>query len=68
MLCVPLFRYEFTTYNGLHVLVSVAASRGRVYVISAQSSKEGWEGAKEALVPSVLSFRLKDGGSLGPRG
>jgi hypothetical protein len=63
-----MFRYEFTTYNGLHVFVSVAASRGRVYVCSGQTTKEAWEEAKVSLVPAVLSFRLKEGGSLGPKG
>ena len=61
-------RYEFTTYEGLHLFISVAASRGRVYVCSGQSTKDGWEASKEALVASVLSFRLKEGGVLGPRG
>ncbi len=61
------YRYEFTSFDGLHVFMSVAAQRGRIYVCGATSDNaEAWEAARLAVVPAVLSFRLKDGAS-GPR-
>ena len=60
-------RYEFTTATGLHLFVSAAAQRGRVYVCGASTAKDAWEANKEQTVPAVLSFRLKPT-ALGPRG
>ncbi|GAX72657.1 hypothetical protein CEUSTIGMA_g113.t1 [Chlamydomonas eustigma] len=61
------YRYDFLAPNGLHIFLSVAAQRGQVYVCSGQSKKEKWDTVKSSLTKSVLSFRLKEGGSLGPK-
>ncbi|KAG1671090.1 hypothetical protein FOA52_000762 [Chlamydomonas sp. UWO 241] len=65
---VSYFRYEFLTNTGVHVLMSVAAQRGRIYVASCQSSSQAdWEAVRGVAEPSVLSFRLRQDGALGPR-
>eukprot|EP00955_Chlamydomonas_euryale_P007905 83312-Chlamydomonas_euryale.AAC.4 len=61
-------RYEFVAPNGIHVFMSVAAQRGRLYVCSCQSSStSAWADVQATAEPSIYSFRLKTEGSLGPR-
>jgi hypothetical protein len=54
-----LCRYEFTTPNGLHVAMAVAAQRGKVYVCGGSTSQDAWEGAKTRLRSATTSFRIR---------
>eukprot|EP00195_Chlamydomonas_chlamydogama_P016063 CAMPEP_0202891054 /NCGR_PEP_ID=MMETSP1392-20130828/1241_1 /ASSEMBLY_ACC=CAM_ASM_000868 /TAXON_ID=225041 /ORGANISM="Chlamydomonas chlamydogama, Strain SAG 11-48b" /LENGTH=374 /DNA_ID=CAMNT_0049574723 /DNA_START=32 /DNA_END=1158 /DNA_ORIENTATION=+ len=44
------YRYEFTTTNGLHVYMTAAAQRGRVYLCGATSPVASWEAVRADVV------------------
>lgn len=72
---VTYYRYEFSTAargqgSPQSAFISIAASRGRLYVASLTSSlaDEAWSNLKASGgEAAVKSFRLKTGSSLGPR-
>ncbi|KXZ51153.1 hypothetical protein GPECTOR_13g640 [Gonium pectorale] len=58
------YRYEFTTNNGLHVVMTVAAQKGKVYVCGGSTAAGLWEQYGAALRAATESFRLRSEGML----
>lgn len=54
------YRYEFTTPNGLHVFMTAAAQRGRIYVCGASTAAARWDQVGADLRAAAESFRLRD--------
>ncbi|GIL62739.1 hypothetical protein Vafri_16921 [Volvox africanus] len=54
------YRYEFTTTNGLHVVMTAAAMKGKVFVCGGSTSAgAGWETYGAVLREATESFRLR---------
>ncbi|GFR43081.1 hypothetical protein Agub_g4088 [Astrephomene gubernaculifera] len=54
------YKYEFTTANGLHVVMSVAAMKGKIFVCGGSTAAGArWEQYGSALREAVDSFRLR---------
>ncbi|GBF97279.1 hypothetical protein Rsub_09970 [Raphidocelis subcapitata] len=53
------YLYEFTTPQGLHVVMSAAAQRGTVYVAGVSAAAGSWDEAKDAAARVVRSFRIR---------
>ncbi|GLC37149.1 hypothetical protein PLESTM_000548000 [Pleodorina starrii] len=59
------YRYEFTTNNGLHVVMTAAAMKGKVFVCGGSTSAgTGWETYGAALREATESFRLRSEGTV----
>ncbi|KAG2439829.1 hypothetical protein HYH02_010462 [Chlamydomonas schloesseri] len=57
------YRYELATPNGLHVIMSVAAQKGRIYVCGGSTLEgEVWERDAPVLRAATQSFRLRADG------
>jgi hypothetical protein len=55
------YLYEFSTPNGLRVVMSAAARKGRIYVCGASAPADAWATQAERMRGIASSFRLKGG-------